>query len=101
MQSSNDVTSSRDEKRNAKKARRKFRHEISKRMRRIAIRRIGLNATGPQLDHAVKILTDRYMHKVDHPVGTLAPAPAQIPPRASEQPPCPASSETPSSALGA
>lgn len=80
------------EKRDAKKARRKFRHEISKRMRRIAIRRIGLNATGPQLDAAVKILTDRYMHKVDNPVGTLAPVPASIPPRASEQAEvCPAS----------
>jgi hypothetical protein len=60
-------------KREAKAGRRKFRHEISRRMRRIAVRRIGLMATGPQLAHATKILTDRYMHKVDH-------APTQVKP---------------------
>lgn len=72
-------------KQETKCARRKFRHEISKRMRRIAIRRIGLMATGPQLHAATKILTDRYMHKVDHAPMTVAPAPEVIPPRASEQ----------------
>jgi hypothetical protein len=49
-----------------KKARRKFRHEIAHRMRRIAIRRTGLFTTNAQLDMAAKLLTDRYMHKVDH-----------------------------------
>ncbi len=73
------------ERKEAKKARRKFRHEISKRMRRIAIRRIGLQATGAQLDAATKILTDRYMHKVDHaPLAETALDPVVIPPRAAE-----------------
>jgi hypothetical protein len=72
-------------KRETKKARRKFRHEISRRMRRIAIRRVGTFATGPQLDHATKILTDRYMHKVDHaPLEETALDPVVIPPRAAE-----------------
>jgi hypothetical protein len=79
---------SREERNAAKKARRKFRHEISKRMRRIAIRRIGLMVTGPQLHNATKILTDRYMHKVDHAPVTLAPVPETVPERASA---CPAS----------
>jgi hypothetical protein len=56
----------RAEKNAEKKARRKFRHEIAHRMRRIAIRRTGLFTTNAQLDMAAKMLTDRYMHKVDH-----------------------------------
>jgi hypothetical protein len=83
--------SSREEKQEAKRARRKFRHEIARRMRRIAIKRIGLHATGPQLDLATKTLTDRYMHKVDHAPVKVAPVPEAVPPRASEVEPCPAS----------
>lgn len=55
-----------EEQKAEKKARRKFRHEIAHRMRRIAIRRTGLFTTDAQLDAAAKMLTDRYMHKVDH-----------------------------------
>lgn len=61
------------EKQDAKRARRKFRHEIEKRMWRVACRRIGTFARPAQLHEAAKVLTDRYMHAVDH-------APTQVKP---------------------
>jgi len=60
------VLSVREAKRAEKKARRKFRHEISKRMWKVAARRIGMFARPAQLHEASRILTDRYMHAVDH-----------------------------------
>jgi hypothetical protein len=64
--SSSENTSSRAAKNAAKKARRKFRHEIAHRMKRIATKRTGLDSTDAQLRSYTRILTDRYMHKVDH-----------------------------------
>jgi hypothetical protein len=65
--------SSREEKSAEKKARRKFRHEIEKRMLRVATRRVGMCSTTGQLHAHAKTLTDRYLHMVDH-------APAQVKP---------------------
>jgi hypothetical protein len=60
------VLSPREAKRAEKKARRKFRHEISKRMWKVACRRVGMFARPAQLHAEARILTDRYMHAVDH-----------------------------------
>jgi hypothetical protein len=65
--------SARETKRAEKKGRRKFRHEISKRMWKVAARRIGMFARPAQLHEAARTLTDRYMHAVDH-------APTQVKP---------------------
>lgn len=65
--------SSRAEKSAEQKARRKFRHEIEKRMLRVATRRVGMCSTTGQLHAYARTLTDRYMHLVDH-------APAQVRP---------------------
>ena len=53
-------------RREAKRARKKFRREIAHRMRRVVIRRVGLMVTNPQLKSMTRTLTDRYMHQVDH-----------------------------------
>lgn len=71
--------SSREEKSAEKKARAKFRHEIEKRMLRVATRRVGMCSTTGQLHAYARTLTDRYMHLVDH-------APAQVSPIAAEAP---------------
>jgi hypothetical protein len=49
-----------------KKGRRKFRHEMQKRMWKVAARRIGMFARPAQMHEAAKIMTDRYMRQVDH-----------------------------------
>jgi hypothetical protein len=60
-----------DERKAEKRARKKFRHEIEKRMLRVATRRVGMCSTTRQLHAYARTLTDRYMHLVDH-------APAQV-----------------------
>jgi hypothetical protein len=49
-----------------KKARRKFRHEIFKRMEKVAMRRMKCFATDAQIKAAARVLTDRYLYAVDH-----------------------------------
>lgn len=65
--------SSRAEKNTEQKARRKFRHEIEKRMLRVATRRVGMCSTTGQLHAYARTLTDRYMHLVDHAPATVQP----------------------------
>ena len=67
------------ERKAERKARRKFRHEIFKRMKRVAIRRCGLFCTGPQLDQMAKVFTDRYMHAVDNVPTRVEPIPESCP----------------------
>jgi hypothetical protein len=78
--------SSQEERNAAKKARRKFRHEILKRMEKVAMRRGRCFMTDAQIAAGARILTDRYMHQVDHAPARVELAPAAIPERASASP---------------
>jgi hypothetical protein len=75
-----------EDKKLAKKGRRKFRHEIQKRMWKVACRRIGFMARPAQLHEAAKILTDRYMHAVDHAPTRVEPVPTPAPVEAPTEP---------------
>jgi hypothetical protein len=52
-----------------------------KRMERVAMRRMKCFARNAQIKAAAKVLTDRYMHQVDHAPATVQPVPAAIPER--------------------
>jgi hypothetical protein len=72
----------RNAERNAEKkaCAKKFRHEIEKRMLRVATRRVGMCSTTAQLHAYARTLTDRYMHLVDHaPAQVKSPIETEVP----------------------
>lgn len=50
-----------------------------KRMQIVAMRRMKCFATDAQIKAAARVLTDRYMHMVDHAPATAEPTPESCP----------------------